>query len=287
MLGVPTRQAPTGGVLGLGPLMMTFIVAEAQRCSRSSLTSDIGELYRYAEFVDQTLRRLVARGHCAYAADETLRVACGKYPDKVFRTQTGVDGITHSSGAVHPRTIPFWDELHVAHRTVELDIESFYVFAKILLDRWAVFVARYFGPEPGFKPRAHGWLSEGRLAGYATAKGLTPLPQRLEGQLDGELFRARRLVVDTGIHSKGWTRQQAIDYGIEASEVERYVVVPGQACAYMVGKLKLVELRDRARAALGSQFDPKTYHNTVLMVGSVPLTLLEVEVDRFIAQAKR
>jgi uncharacterized protein (DUF885 family) len=107
------------------------------------------------------------------------------------------------------------------------------------------------------------------------------------GQLDAELFRARRLVVDTGIHTKGWTRQRAIDYGIEASEVERYVVNPGQACAYMIGQLKLVELRDRARAALGSRFDPKTYHNAVLMVGTLPLTLLEVEVDRFIAQAKR
>lgn len=71
-------------------------------------------------------------------------------------------------------------ELHIARRTVELDIESFYVFAKILLDRWAVFVARYFGSELGFKPRVHGWLVEGRLAQYATAKGLTPLPQRLE-----------------------------------------------------------------------------------------------------------
>jgi uncharacterized protein (DUF885 family) len=107
------------------------------------------------------------------------------------------------------------------------------------------------------------------------------------GQLDGELLRARRLVVDTGIHTKGWTRQQAIDYGIEPSEVERYVVMPGQACAYMIGKLKLVELRDQARTALGPRFDPKTYHNTVLMIGTVPLTLLEKEVDRFIAHEKR
>ena len=107
------------------------------------------------------------------------------------------------------------------------------------------------------------------------------------GQLDAALFRARRLVVDTGIHTKGWTRQQAIDYGIEASEIERYVVNPGQACAYMLGQLKLVELRDRARAALGSQFDPKTYHNAVLMAGTLPLTQLEAEVDRFITQAKR
>ena len=65
--------------------------------------------------------------------------------------------------------------------------------------------------------------------------------------LDAQLFRARRLVVDTGLHAKHWTRQQAIDYGIEASEIERYVVNPGQACAYMIGQLKLLELRDHAR----------------------------------------
>ena len=62
-------------------------------------------------------------------------------------------------------------------------------------------------------------------------------PEGLLGQLDAQLFRARRLVVDTGLHAKRWTRQQAIDYGIEASEVERYVVSPGQACAYMIGQL--------------------------------------------------
>jgi uncharacterized protein (DUF885 family) len=107
----------------------------------------------------------------------------------------------------------------------------------------------------------------------------------LLGQLDAALFRARRLVVDTGLHAKGWTRQQAIDYGIEASEVERYVVNPGQACAYMIGQLKLVELRDKARSSLGTRFDPKQYHNFVLMSGTLPLTLLESEVDRYIAQA--
>lgn len=108
-------------------------------------------------------------------------------------------------------------------------------------------------------------------------------PEGQLGQLDAALFRARRLVVDTGLHTKGWTRQQAIDYGIEASEIERYVVNPGQATAYMIGQLKIVELRDRARAELGSRFDPKAFHNAVLMTGTVPLTLLEQQVDRFIA----
>jgi uncharacterized protein (DUF885 family) len=111
-------------------------------------------------------------------------------------------------------------------------------------------------------------------------------PEGLLGQLDAELFRARRLVVDTGLHALRWTRQQAIDYGIEASEVERYVVMPGQATAYKIGQLEIIRLRDKARAALGSRFDPRQFHNRVLLTGSVPLTLLEREVDAYVRSAK-
>jgi uncharacterized protein (DUF885 family) len=111
-------------------------------------------------------------------------------------------------------------------------------------------------------------------------------PQGLIGALDAELFRARRLVVDTGLHAMRWTRQQAIDYGVEASEVERYVVNPGQACSYMIGQLQILELRDRARQALGEKFSPKQFHRVVLGAGTVPLDLLEREVDRYIAGAR-
>jgi mannose-6-phosphate isomerase-like protein (cupin superfamily) len=110
-------------------------------------------------------------------------------------------------------------------------------------------------------------------------------PIGLLGQLDSELFRARRLVVDTGIHAKHWTRQQAIDYGIEASEVERYVVNPGQACSYMVGELKLLELRDKAKKALGDAFKIREYHNAVLRAGTVPLEQLETIVEAYLKKA--
>ena len=110
-------------------------------------------------------------------------------------------------------------------------------------------------------------------------------PEGLLGMLDAQLFRARRLVVDTGLHAKRWTRQQAIDYGVEASEVERYVVNPGQACAYMIGQLKILELRDRARTALGEKFSPQQFHNVVLRIGTVPLDLLGGEVDRYVTEA--
>ncbi|NYZ63284.1 DUF885 domain-containing protein [Luteimonas deserti] len=110
-------------------------------------------------------------------------------------------------------------------------------------------------------------------------------PEGRLGQLDAELFRARRLVVDTGLHAMRWNRQQAIDYGIPPSEVDRYVVMPGQATSYMIGQLEIIRLRDKARDALGDRFDPRAFHNRVLLTGVVPLELLEREVDDFIAKA--
>jgi uncharacterized protein (DUF885 family) len=104
------------------------------------------------------------------------------------------------------------------------------------------------------------------------------------GQLSDELFRARRLVVDTGIHAMRWTRQQAIDYGVEPSEIDRYIVWPGQACSYMVGQLKILELREKAQTALGSRFSIREFHNVVLGSGSVPLQVLERQVDTYIAK---
>jgi uncharacterized protein (DUF885 family) len=105
----------------------------------------------------------------------------------------------------------------------------------------------------------------------------------LLGALGSQLFRARRLVVDTGLHAKGWTRQQAIDYGIAASEVERYVAEPGQACSYMIGMLRILELREKARAALGGKFTLPAFHDVVLQTGSVPLDVLAEVIDQWIA----
>jgi len=106
------------------------------------------------------------------------------------------------------------------------------------------------------------------------------------GQLQDELFRARRLVVDTGLHAMHWTRQQAIDFGIKASEVERYVVWPGQACSYKIGQLKILELRANAKSALGDKFSLKEFHNVVLRTGNVPLAVLAQAIDDYIAGAR-
>jgi uncharacterized protein (DUF885 family) len=115
------------------------------------------------------------------------------------------------------------------------------------------------------------------------------------GRLQAELFRAVRLVVDTGLHAKGWSREQAIDYMTErtgmsrtevTTEVERYMVTPGQACAYKLGMLKLLELRERARAALGTRFDLKEFHRVVLQNGALPLDTLGQVVDDWLRSKK-
>jgi uncharacterized protein (DUF885 family) len=112
------------------------------------------------------------------------------------------------------------------------------------------------------------------------------------GYLRSELFRAARLVVDTGIHDRKWTRNKAYDYMLETvgwaayGEIDRYIVWPGQACAYKIGELKILELREKARKALGKKFDIKVFHKVVLQYGSMPLEILEQVVDDFIAGAR-
>jgi uncharacterized protein (DUF885 family) len=111
------------------------------------------------------------------------------------------------------------------------------------------------------------------------------------GALDAELWRAIRLVTDTGIHLKGWTRQQTLDYMMAnspsemtraVSEAERFAAIPGQALAYKIGQLKIVELRTRAEKALGAKFSVKEFHDEVLKDGAIPLDVLDAKINRWI-----
>lgn len=140
---------------------------------------------------------------------------------------------------------------------------------------------------------AEGWALYAESLGPEL--GLLTDPYQMFGRLDAEIFRAVRLVVDTGIHSKGWSRQQAVDYMLansalsrtEAdSEVNRYIANPGQALAYKIGQLKISELRARAEKALGPRFDIRAFHEQVLGTGALPLAVLEGKIDRWIASRK-
>jgi uncharacterized protein (DUF885 family) len=114
------------------------------------------------------------------------------------------------------------------------------------------------------------------------------------GRLQALLWRAARLVVDTGIHVKMWTKQEAIDYMVATTglperdvvtEVERYIVMPGQACAYYIGYLRLLALRQKAESTLGADFDLKDFHDVIINNGGLPLDLLEDVVNDYVDRA--
>src|SRR6185503_17102192 len=126
--------------------------------------------------------------------------------------------------------------------------------------------------------------------------GIYTTPYERFGRLTYEMWRACRLVVDTGIHAFGWTREQAIEYMATRTalplhevqtEVDRYISWPGQALAYKLGELKIKELRKRAETALGTRFDVREFHDMILGSGAVPLNVLEENVDRWIAEQKK
>lgn len=147
---------------------------------------------------------------------------------------------------------------------------------------------RKFGRETAY---TEGWGLYSEALGYDM--GLYDDPYQRFGQLAAELWRSIRLVVDTGIHAKGWSRQQVLDYMYNnapvaearaVSEAERFMALPGQALAYKIGQLKISELRREAERKLGNNFDIKAFHRVVLEDGAVPLTVLERKVKRWIAQ---
>jgi uncharacterized protein (DUF885 family) len=149
---------------------------------------------------------------------------------------------------------------------------------------------RRFG---GYTAYSEGWGLYAESLGPEL--GVYTDPYQYFGRLEGELFRAIRLVVDTGLHSKGWTREQVLEY-IDANsatsdarriaETERYIAIPGQAVAYKIGQLKISELRARAERELGDRFDVRKFHTAVLADGALPLDVLETKIERWIAAQK-
>jgi uncharacterized protein (DUF885 family) len=145
----------------------------------------------------------------------------------------------------------------------------------------------------GFNAYTEGWALYAEQLGKEV--GFYQNPVSDYGRLSSELFRAVRLVVDTGIHSKGWTRDQVVDFFRKAgavdeptiqSETDRYIAWPAQALSYKLGQLKFRELRDRAQRELGTRFDIRTFHDAMLDGGTLPLDLLDARTDKWIAQQK-
>ncbi|MDX1498751.1 MAG: DUF885 domain-containing protein [Woeseiaceae bacterium] len=146
---------------------------------------------------------------------------------------------------------------------------------------------RRFG---GYTAYVEGWGLYAESLGQEL--GLYTDPYQYFGALYADIWRANRLVVDTGLHAFGWTREEAIEWMQSNSpvpdtdavaEVERYIAIPGQALAYKIGQLKIRELRDKAEAALGDAFDVREFHNQVLTTGALPLMVLEDKIERWIA----
>ncbi|MBL4788667.1 MAG: DUF885 domain-containing protein, partial [Kordiimonadaceae bacterium] len=151
----------------------------------------------------------------------------------------------------------------------------------------------WFRKYAGYTAYVEGWALYAERV--ALEMGFQPTNLDRIGALQSEMFRAVRLVVDTGIHDKRWTREQAIKYMADntgmaisdvTSEIERYIVWPGQATGYKIGQLTLLRLRDEAREALGDKFDIRAFHDLVLTGGAVPLTVLEGLVKNYIASQK-
>lgn len=149
---------------------------------------------------------------------------------------------------------------------------------------------RRFGGQTAY---IEGWGLYAESLGKAL--GVYESPYDYFGRLQNELWRAIRLVTDTGLHSKGWTREQVIRYMLENSaesetqataEAERYIAWPSQALAYKIGELKIQELKQRAQSQLGDRFDPREFHTEVLKDGSLPLSLLEAKINHWIASKR-
>ena len=150
-----------------------------------------------------------------------------------------------------------------------------------------------FRKQLGYTAYMEGWALYCETMGEEL--GLYTDPYMKFGQINDEMWRAIRLVVDTGIHSMGWTREQALQYFRDNSavperdvvvEVDRYIVWPGQALGYKIGQMEIRRLRNEAESALGGHFDERAFHDTVLGEGALPMDILELQVRAWIASEK-
>ncbi|MDZ4115190.1 MAG: DUF885 family protein [Xanthomonadaceae bacterium] len=217
-------------------------------------------------------------------------------PIEAFRAAASAGGEYQSPSADGSRPGIFYVNTYDLPTRKTWDMEDLYLHEAIPGHHFQIAIQQELGDVPAFRrfggttAFAEGWGLYAESLGKDL--GVYTDPYMYFGRLQGELWRAIRLVVDTGLHSKGWTREQVIAYMHDNSavtdvdaiaEAERYIAIPGQALAYKIGELKIQELRKRASEKLGATFDIREFHAQVLKDGALPLAVLEAKIDRWIA----
>lgn len=220
-------------------------------------------------------------------------------PIEAFRAESAAGGEYQGPSEDGSRPGIFYVNTHDLPSRKTWDMEDLYLHEAIPGHHFQIAIAQELSGVPKFRrfggdtAYVEGWALYTETLGRDL--GVFTDPYMYFGGLQGELWRAIRLVVDTGIHSKSWTREQTIAYMRENSavsetdavaETERYMAIPGQALAYKIGQMKIRELRNRAEAALGKNFDVRAFHDQILKDGSLPLSVLEAKLDRWIAKTK-
>ncbi len=212
-----------------------------------------------------------------------------------FREQTSSKGSYMSGTADGSRPGVFYANAYDIKSRGKWAMESLFLHEAIPGHHFQIMIQHENEDLPGFRRYGgftafiEGWGLYAESLGKEL--GVFTDPYQYFGGLNAELWRAIRLVVDTGIHAKGWTRQQVLDYMYANSavapvraiaEAERFMAIPGQALAYKVGQLKIRDIRDKAEARLGDRFDVKEFHTQVLKDGAMPLSILEAKIDRWV-----
>ena len=251
-------------------------------------------LARYQSLIDEATRR------CAQLFLHTPKARCQVERVPVFKETTAPGAYYEPASLDGTRPGVFYANLRDMNEVQQWTMPTLAYHEGVPGHHWQISTAQELTGLPQFRKvipftaYTEGWaLYAEWLAKDAGWYAQDPFGDL--GRLQAELFRAVRLVVDTGIHAKRWTREQAIAYMLEktgmgqkevTAEIERYIVSPGQACAYKVGMLKIQELRRRAEKELGPKFDLKEFHDQILKNGALPLEILEEQVNAYIQNKK-
>ena len=273
---------------------MTSLGKESRFLYPDDETGRAAALADYQRLIDEAIRR------CPQLFVTQARTACQVRRVPVFKEATAPGAYYDPAAMDGTRPGVFYANLRNMREVPKWSMPTLAYHEGVPGHHWQISIARELKGLPQFRKVVpftafmEGWaLYAEWLAKEAGWYANDPFGDL--GRLQAELFRAVRLVVDTGIHEKRWTREQAIAYMREktamgetevTSEIERYIVAPGQACAYKVGMLKIQELRAHAQQELGEKFDQREFHDVVLKNGALPLEILEEQVNAYLKEKK-